>query len=104
MPACAACGAFVGEDGKWAPANHLSQVCTERDKAIKEAGELRWAVSSAELSRRTAEEKLGQRADVLKKATEEIEIGLKLLRTPGIMLFDAEAKFENAVKLLKEIA
>lgn len=44
MPSCSTCGAYTDEKGKWAPAAQLSQVCTERDKAVKSAAELGWAV------------------------------------------------------------
>lgn len=57
MPSCPTCTAFVDEKGKHAPAKHLSEVVTERDKAVREAGELRWAVGSlsAEVAKARAE-------------------------------------------------
>lgn len=46
MPLCPTCKAYVNAKGEWAPADQLSQVCTERDKAQREAGELRWSIST----------------------------------------------------------
>ena len=44
MPACEKCGAHVGADGKWAPAEHLLRTSQERDTAVKAAVELRWSI------------------------------------------------------------
>jgi hypothetical protein len=46
MPSCDKCGAFTDETGKWAPAKHLSDTSTERDKAVKEAVEVRWTIGA----------------------------------------------------------
>lgn len=46
MPSCPKCTAYVDEDGRHAPAKHLLQTSNERDRAVAETGELRWAVGS----------------------------------------------------------
>ena len=47
MPACEKCGAHVGADGKWAPAEHLLRTSQERDTAVKQAQERWMAVQTA---------------------------------------------------------
>lgn len=43
MAACEKCGAFVGADGKWAPATELLRTSQERDTAVRGAHQ-RWMV------------------------------------------------------------
>lgn len=43
MPSCSQCGAFVGPDGKEAPAAKTLAVCNERDTAVRQAQE-RWMI------------------------------------------------------------